>query len=55
MALVEADAASLGESGEIKPQASMPVEVYVKGEERTPLQYLVDPVTQVMRRAARER
>ena len=32
----------------------MPAEVYVKGEERTPLQYLTEPVTQVMRRAGRE-
>jgi hypothetical protein len=29
----------------------MRAEVYVKGEERTPLQYLVAPVTQVLRRA----
>lgn len=55
VALVEADAKSLGESAEIKPQAGMPAEVYIKGEERTPLQYLVEPVTQVVRRAARER
>jgi hypothetical protein len=33
----------------------MPAEVYVKGEVRTPLQDLVDPVTQVLRRAGRER
>jgi hypothetical protein len=33
----------------------MPAEVYIKGEERTPLQYLAEPVTQVLRRAARER
>jgi HlyD family secretion protein len=32
----------------------MPAEVYVKGEERTALQYLLEPLTQVMRRAARE-
>jgi len=53
--LVEADASSLGEAAEIKPQAGMPAEVYIKGEERTPLQYLIEPVTQVMHRAARER
>ena len=29
----------------------MPAEVYIKGEQRTPLQYLVEPVTQVLRRA----
>ncbi len=59
VALVEADAASLAwageKGGEIKLQAGMPAEVYVKGDERTPLQYLVEPVTQVLRRAARER
>jgi HlyD family type I secretion membrane fusion protein len=56
VALVEADAASLGRAGEaLKLQAGMPAEVYLKGEERTPLQYLIEPVTQVLRRAARER
>ena len=54
-ALVEADAASLAQAGDLKLQAGMPAEVYVKGEERTPLQYLVEPVTQVLRRAGRER
>jgi epimerase transport system membrane fusion protein len=29
--------------------------VFIKGEERTPLQYLVEPVTQLLRRAGRER
>jgi HlyD family type I secretion membrane fusion protein len=55
VALVEADAASLGRAGELKLQAGMPAEVFIKGEERTPLQYLAEPVTQVLRRAARER
>jgi membrane fusion protein, epimerase transport system len=53
-AVVEADAASLAEAGELKLQAGMPAEVYIKGEERTPLQYLAEPVTQVLRRAGRE-
>jgi HlyD family type I secretion membrane fusion protein len=39
----------------LKLQAGMPAEVYLKGEERTPLQYLLEPLTQVMRHAARER
>jgi multidrug efflux pump subunit AcrA (membrane-fusion protein) len=47
--------ASLAQAGEIKLQAGMPAEVYIKGEERTPLQYLLEPVTQVLRRAGRER
>ena len=55
VALVEADAASLARSGEVRLQAGMPAEVYLKGEERTPLQYLVEPVTQVLRHAGRER
>lgn len=55
VAMVEADAASLARAGEMKLQAGMPAEVYIKGEQRTPLQYLVEPVTQVLRRAGRER
>ncbi len=55
VALVEADPASLAQAGEMKLQAGMPAEVFIKGEQRTPLQYLVEPVTQVLRRAARER
>lgn len=56
VAMIEADPASLAEAGDdIRMQAGMPAEVYIKGEERTPLQYLVEPVTQVLRRAGRER
>ena len=55
VALVEADPASLAKAGEVKLQAGMPAEVYINGEERTPLQYLVEPVTQVLRHAGRER
>lgn len=54
VAMVEADAASLAHAGEMKLQAGMPAEVYIKGEARTPLQYLAEPVTQVLRRAGRE-
>ncbi|HEY0587655.1 MAG TPA: HlyD family type I secretion periplasmic adaptor subunit [Pseudoduganella sp.] len=53
--LVEADPASLGKAGDLKLVAGMPAEVYIEGEQRTPLQYLLDPVTQVLRHAARER
>jgi membrane fusion protein, epimerase transport system len=55
VALVEADAGSLAQAGEVKLQAGMPAEVFIKGEERTPLQYLIEPVTSVLRRAGRER
>src|SRR5438552_1843833 len=44
VALIEADAASLAHAGEVKLVAGMPAEVYIKGEERTPLQYLIEPV-----------
>jgi HlyD family type I secretion membrane fusion protein len=54
-ALIEADAASLARAGDVKLQAGMPAEVFVKGHERTPLQYLAEPETQVLSRAARER
>jgi epimerase transport system membrane fusion protein len=55
VALIEADPASLAQAGEMRLQAGMPADVFIKGEERTPLQYLVEPVTQVLGRAARER
>lgn len=53
--LVEVDPASMASAGDVKLQAGMPAEVYLKGEERSPLQYLAEPVTQVLRRAGRER
>ncbi|HEV2430766.1 MAG TPA: HlyD family secretion protein, partial [Burkholderiales bacterium] len=52
--LVEADRAALDTAHDIKLQAGMPAEVYVRGEERTPLQYLLEPLTQVLRKAGRE-
>ena len=55
VALIEADPHSLAQAGEVKLQAGMPAEVFIKGEERTPLQYLIEPVSQVLRRAGRER
>ncbi|TFY97555.1 HlyD family type I secretion periplasmic adaptor subunit [Ramlibacter rhizophilus] len=53
--LVEADAASLRQAGQLTLQAGMPAEVFIQGEERTPLQYLVEPVTLLLNRAGRER
>ena len=55
VAMVEADPASLARAEDIKLLAGMPAEVYIKGETRTPLQYLVEPVTQLLRHAGRER
>jgi HlyD family type I secretion membrane fusion protein len=54
-AQIEADATSLADAGDLKLVAGMPAEVYLKGEQRTPLRYLIEPVTQVIDRAARER
>jgi HlyD family type I secretion membrane fusion protein len=53
--LIEADPASLAAAGQIELRAGMPAEVYITGRERTPLQYLLEPVTDVARRAGRER
>ena len=55
VALLEADAASLASADGVKLLAGMPAEVYIRGEQRTPLQYLLEPVTQVLRHAGRER
>ena len=52
---VEVDPQSLREAGDLKLQAGMPAEVYLQGARRTPLQYLLEPVTEVLRRAGRER
>ena len=52
--LVEADPVSLAAAGDLKLLAGMPAEVYILGEERTPLQYLIEPISQVLRRAGRE-
>ena len=54
-AQIEADAKSLADAGDLKLLAGMPAEVYLKGEQRTPLQYLLEPITQVLDRSARER
>ena len=54
LTLIEADAASLQEAGDLKLQAGMPAEVFLEGEQRTPLQYLLEPVLSGLRRAGRE-
>lgn len=50
---VGSDAVAKATQGE-KLQAGMPAEVYIEGAQRTPLQYLFEPVTQVLRKAGRE-
>lgn len=52
---VEADPSSLEKAGDLKLLAGMPAEVYIDGGQRTPLQYMLEPVTQVLSRGARER
>lgn len=52
---VEADAHSLQQAGHLQLQAGMPAEVFLEGERRTPLRYLLEPITLMMQRAARER
>lgn len=53
--LIEADPVSLQQAGRLALQAGMPAEVFIQGEQRTPLAYLAEPVTQVLQRAGRER
>jgi len=53
--LVEAEPVSLAKAGDLKILAGMPAEIYIEGGQRTPLQYLLEPLTQMLRHAARER
>jgi epimerase transport system membrane fusion protein len=46
--------ASLKEAGELKLQAGMPAEVFVRTPARTPLEYLLDPLTGFLQRSFRE-
>lgn len=55
LVLIEADPASLKAAGQLALQAGMPAEVFIQGDQRTPLQYLAEPVTMVLNRAGRER
>jgi epimerase transport system membrane fusion protein len=52
--LVEADAASLKSVGELKLSAGMPAQVYIQGSRQTPFEYLMEPVTSSIRKAARQ-
>jgi HlyD family type I secretion membrane fusion protein len=51
VAQIEVDPRSLGE---LKMQAGMPAEVFVRTDTRTPFDYLLAPVTAYLRRAMRE-
>ena len=52
--LILADAESVKAVGDLKMQAGMPAEVYIDGGFQTALQYLSDPITSTLRRAARQ-
>lgn len=45
---------ALKQAGDLKLQAGMPVEIFIRTSERTTLEYLLDPVTAFLRRALRE-
>lgn len=45
---------SLRQAGDIKLLAGMPAEVFIEGTQQTALQYLVEPITAVLRKSARE-
>lgn len=47
-------AEALKQAGDLKLQAGMPVEIFVKTTERTALSYLLEPVTAFVRRSFRE-
>jgi HlyD family type I secretion membrane fusion protein len=54
LANVKLTAESLKEAGDLKLQAGMPAEVFVKTPARTPLQYMLDPISAFLQRSFRE-
>ncbi len=54
VAQVELPADALEKAGIPRLQAGMPAEVFIRGRDRTALQYLTQPVNDALRRAARE-
>lgn len=51
---VDVPGQALKEAGDIRLQAGMPVELFIKTSERTTVEYLLDPITAFLRRALRE-
>lgn len=51
---VDVSPQSLREAGDLKLQAGMPAEIYIKTAERTALQYVLEPVSAYLARAFRE-
>lgn len=54
VAHVEVSTAALKEAGDLKLQAGMPAELYIRTDQRTTFDYLFAPVTDYLRRAMRE-
>lgn len=54
LARIEIDERSLAQAGNLKLQAGMPAEVYIRTDSRTAVDYLVAPITDYLRRGMRE-
>jgi HlyD family secretion protein len=52
--MIRADAESLKSIGDFKLQAGMPAEVYIEGVTQTALQYIVEPITNTLRKSGRQ-
>jgi multidrug efflux pump subunit AcrA (membrane-fusion protein) len=53
-ARISVDAESLKAAQEVQLYPGMPAEVFIRTRDRTALQYLLEPVTNTLRRAGRE-
>jgi multidrug efflux pump subunit AcrA (membrane-fusion protein) len=51
---VEVDPESLKAESHVSLQPGMPAEVFIRTRDRTMLNYLIEPVTNTLRRAGRE-
>lgn len=54
LARVKLSAQALKEAGDLQIQAGMPAEVFIRTPERTPLQYLLEPMSGFVQRSFRE-
>ncbi len=54
LARIEIEERALAEAGDLKLQAGMPAEVYIRTDSRTAVDYLVAPITDYLRRGMRE-
>jgi HlyD family type I secretion membrane fusion protein len=54
IAHIDVTASALSDAGNLKMQAGMPAEVYIRTDSRTALDYLLAPVTAYLRRGMRE-